>query len=103
MTVFDDAIARLLQDAFELELQLGTTPSEAAFHITAGFKPLWRHDYQDDGSWQVGSYREARKINYVSRDSELALYRSDEAPVWEGNLRELQVNESQYFHHLALL
>lgn len=100
---FDSAISELLQDAFEIELQFGTLPGEAAFHITSGFRYLWRAKYHPEtvGSWLVESDREPRRAVYDGKDFHLALYQQDGPPVWQGHVSALKQTAFPYFLYLA--
>ena len=102
---FESAIPQLLRDAFEMELQLGTPVEEAAFHITSGFKYLWRNEYhpKEFGSWLVASDREPHHAIYNGEESHLALYLQDGPPVWQGHIGTLKANAAAYFEELSRL
>jgi hypothetical protein len=101
----ESAIAQLLQDAFEMEVQFGTIPGEAAFLVTSGFQPFWRSEYLPKvfGSWLVESSRQPRRAVYDGKDFHLALYRQSGPPVWQGHISELQKPVSDYFTKLVYL
>ena len=102
---FESAIARLLQETFELELGFGTSVGEAAFHVTAAYQKHWHTEPPPDpfGSWLVWSHREPRRALYDGGASRLALYRQPDEPSWQWRVSELLLADSTYFQALTRL
>jgi hypothetical protein len=102
---FEAAIPRLLQDAFEFEIQLGTAPQEAAFHVTAGYQKYWRRNDRVDtfGSWVVDSYQQPCKAAFDGKTGCLALYDGDKPAIWQGHIDKLRESGAQYFSKLIYL
>jgi hypothetical protein len=99
----EDEIFRVYKEAYELEANLGTLPSQALYIIVSGAKKAWRSEYHDEsfGSWMVEDQNEKNSYVYDGRDFHLMIYKAKENPVWQGFVKEQDNAEDPIFELLC--
>jgi len=101
----EDAIPRILQDAYNAEMKLGTFHGHAAFHITSSFLPKWPSIYHERmfGCWTVGERDKLPSIDYDGRDFYLMVSETPDCYSWQGHIDRLAKGRSGYFEKLYTL
>ncbi|WP_321369632.1 hypothetical protein [uncultured Desulfuromusa sp.] len=102
LTCGEDEVYRVYQQAYELELEMGTLPGEALFQIVSSAKHLWSTEYNDAsfGSWLVEDRETNDRFIYDGKDFYFAAYLGRIDPVWEGAISDLDANAAKVFQLL---
>lgn len=94
---------RIYEEAYNLEVSLGTLPSKALFAVISGAKQSWLGEYSDEafGSWQVTDPTGSGYYVYDGKDFILLYYSKEETPEWQCYVREKADVTKQVFSSLA--
>ena len=99
----EDEVYRVFEQAYFLEVELGTPPTEALYNVVSGSKPYWESKYESEnhGSWTVQNPSSRNRYVYDGMDSYLAVYKSGESPEWQGRVEIENGVKSEFFRWLA--
>ena len=101
----DAVVARILIEAYDVEIMSGTIPGDAAYHITSAFLRSWPSVYYQKamGCWTVGERGKYPRIDYDGRDLYLMVSETPGTYSWQGRIDCIAKGESSYFDKLAAL
>lgn len=99
----EDEIYRIFKQAFLLEIEFKTFPTEALFRVVSGSKPYWDAKYEKEvfGSWIVSNPINKKRIIYDGRDSILVICEGEEEFSWQGRFRAGEDIASEFFKKLV--
>ena len=99
----EDEIYRVYEEAYKLEVGLGTFPTEALFHVVSGSRPHWVSKYEKEifGSWYVQHPTDSKRFVYDGRDFILMAYENDETPSWQGRFKAGEELDHEFFKKLV--
>ena len=98
-------IPRILHEAYQAELKIGTCHGDAAYHITASFLSRWPSVYHEKtfGCWTVGKDDCFPRIDYDGKDFYLMVSETTGAYSWQGNIDQLAKEQCGYFRKITEL
>lgn len=94
---------RIYEEAYNLEVSLGTLPSKALFIVVSGAKKSWLSEYNENafGSWKVTCPHGAGRYVYDGKDFILLHYSKEGGPEWQCRIKEKTDVTKQVFSSLA--
>ena len=94
---------RIYEEAFLLEVSLGTLPSKALFTVISSLKILWLSKYSEaaSGSWLVASPDGILRYFYDGKSLTLKYYSDETSPQWQCRVEEKKDVTKQVFESLV--
>jgi hypothetical protein len=98
----EDVFYKIFKHAFDLEVDVGTLPSQALYFVVSGAKPQWKSVYHDEafGSWMVSSPDQNSRFIYDGKDFLLMVYGPDEKIAWQGIVRKKEDAMDEIFEYI---
>ena len=99
----ESELYRIYEEAYHLEVSMGTLPSKALFAVISGAKRIWLAEYKEQafGSWVVTSQDGYARYVYDGKDFILLYYSHEEYPEWQCRVREQADATKQIFSSLT--
>lgn len=99
----ESELYRIYEEAYHLEVSMGTLPSRALFAVVSGAKRTWLAEYNEEafGSWSVTSQDGLGRYVYDGKDFILLYYSHEESPAWQCRIREQADATKQLFSSLT--
>lgn len=103
LRVDEDNLFRIYEEAFYLEISLGTLPSKALFAVISSAKVLWLSKYNEaaSGSWLVASPNGTARYVYDGKKFILIYYSYEATPKWQHRIKEKKDVNEQIFSSLV--
>lgn len=99
----ENKLYKIFQQAFVMEVDLGTLPSKALFNIVSCAKQTWSNEYHDKsfGSWVVKKSEKKERFVYDGKDFLLKIYETKEKLKWQGVVKEKEDIPDYVFQFLV--
>jgi hypothetical protein len=100
----EDLLPRLFQNAYQLEISMGTKCGEAAYIISKAAKPKWKWQYFERifGSWSGTSDYTSFMVDYDGKDFiAVASTENRSKSLWTGRIKDAKEDLTPYFTMLA--